>query len=72
MLLHGLQGHADLVHLDNVSATADAMYQPANRSTQPCLISNFPGRAVATNALHIGQQVHEKRIGTERRRVADK
>ena len=67
MPLQGSKGHADSVHFDDVGAAADAMYQPANSSTQPCLISNFPGRAVATNALHIGQQVHEKRIGAERR-----
>ena len=30
------------------------------------------GRAVAANALHVGQQFPEKRMGAERRRVADK
>ena len=55
MRLHGLQGHADSVHLDDVGATADAIYQHANSSTRPCVISDFPGRAVATDALHIGQ-----------------
>ena len=36
-------------------ATATAM-----RST---LISYFPGRAVASDALHVGQQLLEKRVG---------
>ena len=61
------RSNGDSVHLDDVGATADAMYQHANSSTLLCVISDFPSRTVATNALHIGQQVHEKRIGAERR-----
>ena len=72
MLLHELQAHADRVQPDDMGVTADAMYHHANSSIRPCLISDFPGCAVTTNALHIGQQVDKKRIGAERGRVADK
>ena len=60
------------VSFNDESAPAETRYQLAIRSTRPCIISHLPGRAVHTDMLHVIQQVHEKRIGGERRRVANK
>ena len=59
------------VAFNDVSAPAETRYQLAIRSTRPCVISDFPGRAVAANVLHVSEQVNEKRSGGERRRVAN-
>ena len=50
------------VDLNEVGATAEAIYQHAIRSTRPCVISDFPGRTVATKVLHVSEQVDEKRL----------
>ena len=41
------------VDLNEVGASAEAIYQHAIRSTRPRIISDFPGRTVATNALQV-------------------
>lgn len=59
------------VEINDGGTPTEAIGQHATNSIRPCVISDFPGRAVATNMLHVIQQVYEKRIGGERRRVAN-